>query len=73
MLVLNYFNKDESWIEWVKDRPGHDFRYAVDYRKALQELDYSPKFKFDKEIENVISWYVNNEIWWKKRKDQKSV
>ena len=72
MLILNYFDKDDSWIEWVKDRPGHDFRYAVNYQKAANELNYAPMLEFDKEIENVISWYVNHENWWRKRKIQKA-
>lgn len=68
MLILNYFGKDESCIEWVKDRPGHDFRYAVNYQKAASQLDYAPRLEFDKEIESLISWYVNNPKWWKARK-----
>ena len=66
--VLNYFGKDESWIEWVPDRPGHDYRYSVNYNKAEKDLGYKPQVAFEEGISKVISWYESNPKWWLARK-----
>lgn len=57
--------KSEDMIEYVKDRPGHDFRYSMDSSKIRKELAWSPKIGFDKGLENTINWYLENEEWWK--------
>ncbi len=66
--LLALLGKDESMIEYVKDRPGHDRRYAVDWTKASRELGYEPLHKFDKYLELTVEWYKNNPDWWQKVK-----
>ncbi len=52
-------------IKFVKDRPGHDFRYALDSRKIFSKLKWKPKIKFDAGLQQTISWYLNNENFFK--------
>ena len=52
-------------ITYVKDRPGHDFRYAIDISKIKEKLDWSPKENFETGIKKTIQWYLENEQWWK--------
>ena len=51
-------------ITYVKDRPGHDFRYAIDPSKIEKELGWKPKYDFDTAIQETIDWYIQNESWW---------
>jgi len=53
-------------IEYVKDRPGHDFRYSMDSSKIKNELGWSPKIGFDEGLEETVNWYLNNKEWWQK-------
>jgi dTDP-glucose 4,6-dehydratase len=55
--------ESEKLIEYVKDRPGHDKRYAIDATKLNKELNWSPKVTFEQGIEITIDWYLNNSIW----------
>ncbi|MFH1366693.1 MAG: dTDP-glucose 4,6-dehydratase [Patescibacteria group bacterium] len=64
--VLKIMKKDKSSLTYVKDRAGHDRRYAVDWSKAKKELGYKPEFKLDEYLEKTIQWYQTNEDWWKK-------
>jgi len=64
-LILRKFARDESSIEYVADRLGHDLRYSVSYEKITQELGYRPKIKFEDGLEQTIEWYKNNELWWR--------
>jgi dTDP-glucose 4,6-dehydratase len=64
-LILKNLNKPESLIEYVKDRPGHDRRYAIDSTKIQNELGWKPKYQFAEAIEYTIQWYLKNEQWWK--------
>jgi len=66
--VLNIMGKDESWIEFVKDRPGHDRRYAIDWSKINKELGWQPKYNFDEALRRTVRWYIDNKTWWKKLK-----
>ena len=59
-IVLDCFEKDGSSIEYVSDRPGHDFRYAIDSSKARQELQWEPLITFAKGLRETIAWYVQN-------------
>jgi len=59
-LILKIFHKDESWIEYVPDRPGHDRRYAIDSSKIRHELGWKPTYKFDKAFEETAKWYIDN-------------
>lgn len=52
-------------IEYVKDRPGHDFRYAIDPAKIETELGWKPQYSFEKAIRETINWYLENQSWWK--------
>lgn len=52
-------------ITFVKDRPGHDFRYAIDPSKIKKELGWTPKYSFEKAMEETVDWYMNNQEWWK--------
>jgi dTDP-glucose 4,6-dehydratase len=63
--IIKILGKDESMIEFVKDRPGHDRRYAIDWSKIQQELDWKPLHSFDEWLEKTIEWYKNNESWWR--------
>ncbi|PJE63745.1 hypothetical protein COU89_01690 [Candidatus Roizmanbacteria bacterium CG10_big_fil_rev_8_21_14_0_10_45_7] len=61
--------KDESSIEYVKDRPGHDRRYAIDWSKIHTELGWSPAYSdLQKGLEKTIEWYTKNQDWWKRVK-----
>ena len=68
MKILNLMNKDESCIEYVEDRLGHDFRYSVNSRKILDQLGFTPKINFENGILDTINWYLNNENWWRSLK-----
>jgi dTDP-glucose 4,6-dehydratase len=63
--LLRIMGKNESEIEYVEDRKGHDYRYSVDWSKSLNELGYSPKIDFEEGIAQVARWYVENPSWWK--------
>ncbi|MDP2930122.1 MAG: dTDP-glucose 4,6-dehydratase [bacterium] len=66
-IILRELDKDESWIEYVKDRPGHDRRYSLDSTK-IKKIGWEPKYDFETAIREKIDWYKNNEDWWKKIK-----
>jgi dTDP-glucose 4,6-dehydratase len=65
-LILMNLNKPESLITFVKDRPGHDRRYAIDSSKIQQELGWKPQYTFERGITETIKWYVENQQWWKR-------
>lgn len=66
-LILKMLGKDESMIEYVRDRPGHDFRYSLDISK-LKRLGWSPSFRFEDALQATVQWYVDNRWWWEKLK-----
>lgn len=66
--ILQIMDQGEEMIEFVKDRPGHDRRYAIDWAKAKNELGYQPSHGFDEYLEKTVRWYQKNEGWWKKIK-----
>ncbi len=61
--LLQYLDKPESLITFVKDRPGHDLRYAINHDKITKELSWKPEIKFNKGLELTIQWYIDNEEW----------
>lgn len=65
--ILNFFDKDESYIEIVKDRPFNDLRYSVDISK-LESLGWKQEIGFEEGFKETLNWYKNNEWWWKKLK-----
>jgi len=64
-LILRLLGKPETLITYVKDRPGHDRRYAIDSGKARAELGWVPKQAFDEAIAATVEWYRGNEAWWR--------
>ena len=63
-LILQHLNKGEELLEFVKDRPGHDRRYAIDSSKIQNELGWKPEFSFEQAIGKTIDWYLEKEQWW---------
>ena len=62
--ILRALGKPESLIHFVKDRPGHDLRYAMDPTKIETELGWKPEYTFDTGIQKTIEWYLENREWW---------
>ena len=60
-LLIDKLGKDESMIEKVADRPGHDYRYAIDFSKIKNELGWEPRVSFEEGIDKTIEWYRDNE------------
>jgi len=69
-LILQAMGADESSIEYVKDRKGHDLRYSVDWTKINREIGYEPQVKFEDGLKETIRWYRDNEAWWKPLKSR---
>ncbi len=68
-LILSTMGKDPGDYEHVKDRPGHDLRYAIDNTKLVNELGWQPKYtNFEQGLKATIDWYRANESWWKPQK-----
>ena len=59
-------NSYESLITYVKDRPGHDVRYAIDASKIARELNWTPEETFESGIRKTVEWYLNNKDWWER-------
>ena len=68
--IVKLLGKDDSFIELVKDRPGHDRKYDVDWSKIKNELGWEPQHSFDEWLEKTVEWYKNNETWWKRLKSK---
>ncbi|KEK20654.1 spore coat protein [Bacillus manliponensis] len=64
--ILSYLKKPESLIQYVKDRPGHDRRYAINSTKLQTELGWFPIHNFHTGIQQTVQWYIENEHWWQK-------
>jgi dTDP-glucose 4,6-dehydratase len=71
-LILKELGKPKDRMQFVKDRPGHDLRYAPDARKIRRELGWKPKRPFSKGLLETIRWYKDNEAWWKPLKADKA-
>jgi dTDP-glucose 4,6-dehydratase len=65
-LILGFLGKSENLIEFVKDRLGHDRRYAIDATKIKTELGWKPEFSFEQAIVKTVEWYLNNKSWWER-------
>lgn len=69
--VCQNLKKDfQKNVEFVKDRPGHDRRYAVDWQRISKELGWKPKYSFEDYLSKTINWYKNNVDWWKPLKER---
>ncbi len=55
--------KGDDMIDFVADRPGHDFRYAVDTTKTQSDIGWSPSVTFEKGLEKTVKWYIENKEW----------
>jgi len=64
--ILRELGKPESLIQYIKDRPGHDRRYGIDATKITSELGWKPVHNFETGINETISWYLDNQTWWKR-------
>ena len=67
-IVAKILGKDETVIELVGDRPGHDVKYSIDYSKIQKELGWKPEHSFEDWLVKTVEWYKQNESWWKKIK-----
>jgi len=65
--ILEILGKDNTMIKYVKDRPGHDFRYSLDCSK-LRETGWVPEYNFEDALNETIAWYIDNKWWWNKLK-----
>ena len=62
--ILELLGEGEEMIEYVKDRPGHDRRYAIDFSKMKRELGWQPRTGFDEGMKKTVEWYKANKDWW---------
>ena len=62
--ILHLMGKDESSLDFVKDRLGHDLRYSVDHGKITRELGYAPSISFEDGLKETVEWYQSNQAWW---------
>jgi len=63
--ILNTLDKPKDLIKFVKDRLGHDRRYAIDSSKMKEKLNWEPEYTFEEGIAETIQWYIDNEDWWR--------
>ncbi|MCX6004844.1 MAG: GDP-mannose 4,6-dehydratase, partial [Chloroflexi bacterium] len=64
-MLLKKMGKSEKLISFVKDRPAHDRRYAIDCAKISRELNWQPEYSYEKGMECTVDWYLHNEAWWR--------
>ncbi|WP_293698496.1 dTDP-glucose 4,6-dehydratase [uncultured Agrococcus sp.] len=69
-MLLEATGRDESFIEPVADRKGHDLRYSVDITKITEELGYRPRVPFERGLAEVVQWYRDNRSWWEPLRDR---
>lgn len=69
-IILKILGVGNDKIEYVKDRPGHDRRYAIDATKIKHKLGWKPKYNFAQALELTINWYAKNKDWWQKLKNK---
>ena len=66
-MILGIMGENSDEIEFVRDRKGHDFRYALDGGKLQETLNFTPNINFEIGLRETVDWYVNNQNWWKSR------
>lgn len=69
--IRNKLNLPEHLLIYVEDRPGHDYRYAIDTERIEDELGWKPKYSFEIGMDETIDWYLNNESWWRPLKERR--
>ena len=67
-MILQFMDASENMIEFIKDRPGHDVKYAINTAKIEKELGWQPENNFEDWLKITIDWYKQNQAWWKKLK-----
>lgn len=63
--LCSWMGKSNEWIHFVKDRPGHDFRYSLNTQKIREELGFQPSIPFEQGLKETLQWYLTHEDWWK--------
>ena len=63
--ILEFLEKPKDLIHFVEDRPGHDYRYSLDFSKIKRDTGWTPKHVFDHSLQNTVDWYKRNDWWWK--------
>ena len=66
--LVNFLAKPRSLIRYVKDRPGHDRRYALDNTKMRKEIGWKAAITLEKGLRGTVEWYQNHRAWWEKAK-----
>lgn len=70
--ICDFLKKDfKEWVGFIKDRPAHDRRYAVNWQKIKRDLGWRPKYNFDVWLKKTIDWYLQNKNWWQPIKSGK--
>ncbi|WP_456423184.1 dTDP-glucose 4,6-dehydratase [Thermococcus sp.] len=69
--ILKLLRKDESLIEFVEDRPGHDLRYSLDSWKITRDLKWRPRYTFKEGLKRTVEWYLENRKWWEPLVDER--
>jgi len=69
-IILKLLKKKDYYIKFVRDRPGHDYRYALDNTKIRKELGWTPKTTMETGLIKTVEWYKNNPVWWKPLKER---
>lgn len=64
-LIIKEMGSNDTNVEYVEDRKGHDFRYSVDWNKIDRELGYQPQVDFETGLKETVKWYRDNQSWWK--------
>ncbi len=70
--IIRLMDKSEDSIEMVKDRPGHDRRYSVDFSESKKALDWRPSLDLEEGLQKTINWYQDNQDWWRPLKENNS-
>ena len=71
--ILSILKKNSDIVEFVEDRPGHDFRYSLDSSLIRKELGWEPKHSFGSALKSTVDWYARNENWWKPLLDENTL
>lgn len=71
--ILEIMGKGEGLLEFVEDRPGHDFRYSLDSSRIRREMGWNPSFSFEQGIKETVRWYEDNKDWWNALADEKTL
>ncbi len=71
--ILEMVGKPKSLIEFVEDRPGHDWRYALNANKLTNELGWKPRHTFRQALQSTVNWYLANDSWWTPLADDRTL